>query len=294
MLLFLFACVFADDPLPVIPRPQATTAEPMSEEYDGDMGFETVESSQGATGSNDAPTVGTVTIAPQPPTALEDLRVSASPSDPNGQFLNVTYEWAVNGTKLLAQNGPSLSREHFGRGDVVTSVITASDGVASSTATTQITIQNAPPTITTRPEFLSAIDGLQMSGRDPDGDPLTWSLEGAPYGMTINPRSGEIAFKGSQVDQGGAFTVSVVAEDPEGLSATWRFSAEVKGGKTDQQAKLESQVQAMVEAQAQPTEPVLAAPPMQPTAQGLPAPPPPEKQASGNPIFQSVNDYKSP
>ena len=290
MVLFLFACVFADDPLPVIPRPQASTTEPMSEEYEEDMPLETVETSTGATGTNDAPTVGTVTVAPQPPTGLEDLRVSASPTDPNGQFVNVTYEWAVNGTKLLAQNGPTLSREYFRRGDVVTSAITASDGVASATATTQITIQNAAPTITTRPEFVSSIDGMQMSARDPDGDPLTWSLEGAPYGMTINPRSGEIAFKGSQVDQGGAFTVSVVVEDPEGLSATWQFSAEVKGGKTDEQANLEARVEALTEAQAQPTEPVTAAPPLQAPAQGLPAPPPPEKQASGNPIFRSAND----
>jgi hypothetical protein len=292
MLLFLFSCVFEDEPLPVIPRPQAATAEPMSEEYDeDDLGPGTVETSVGATGTNDAPTIGAVTIEPQPPTALSDLRVSASPTDPNGQFLTVTYEWSVNGTKLMAQNSPTLSREFFRRGDVVTSAITASDGDASATATTQITIQNAAPTITTRPEFVSTIDGLQMSARDPDGDALTWRLEGAPYGMTINPRTGEIAFKGSQVDQGGAFTVSVVVEDSEGESATWRFSAEVKGGKTDDQANLEARVEALTAAGTRGVDPATAPSPLPMSQPSLPAPPPPEKQASGTPIFQSANDY---
>jgi hypothetical protein len=107
--------------------------------------------------------------------------------------------------------------------------------------------------------------------------------------MTINPRSGEIAFKGSQVDQGGAFTVNVVVEDSEGATATWRFSAEVKGGKTDEQANLEGKVQALTEAQAQTTQSV---PNVLPSSQpSLPAPPPPEKQASGNPIFSSANDH---
>jgi hypothetical protein len=203
MLLFLIACVFEDDPLPVIPRPDVASAATMSpDDIDEEIGFETVESSEGATATNDAPNVGTVTIEPQVPTAHVDLRVSATPTDSDGGFPIVTYEWSVNGTKLLGQGGQTLSHQLFRRGDVVTSAITASDGEASSTATTQITIQNAPPTITTRPEFVSAVDGLQMSAKDPDGDRLTWRLEGAPYGMTINPRSGEIAFKGSQVDQG--------------------------------------------------------------------------------------------
>ncbi len=208
--------------------------------------------------------------------------------------MNVTYEWAINGTKLISENGPTLSRELFKRGDVVTSAIIASDGQASGRATTEITIRNAAPTITTRPEYVTSVDGLRMTAKDPDGDPLTWRLEGAPYGMTINPRSGEIAFKGAQVDQGGAFTVNVVVEDADGETATWRFSAEVKGGKTEEQAALEAKVEAMASGQGSTAAPTgapapNAAPPAPPPA--LPAPPPPEKQASGAPIFQSANDH---
>ena len=290
MLLFLIGCMFQDDPLPVIPRPNAAPAGPAAEGDEGeDLGVETVESSEGATGSNAAPTVGTVTVQPQPPTAVADLRVSASPTDPDGSFPLVTYQWAINGTQLLGEGGQTLSHERFHRGDVVTSTIVASDGEAKATATTQITIQNAAPTITTRPEFVSTIDGLQMSAKDPDGDPLTWRLEGAPYGMTINPKSGVIAFKGSQVDQGGAFTVSVVAEDPEGATATWRFSAEVKGGKTDEQAKLEQKVEALSKGQVQTAAPTTS--PLPVSQPSVPAPPPPAKQASGNPIFSSANDH---
>jgi hypothetical protein len=304
MLLFIFACVFEDDPLPVlsdraVPRPQGgvMASRTVGEDDEGQQP-ETVETSEGATGTNGAPVVGEVAVEPRPPTAVADLHVSAHPTDPDGNFVNVTYEWAINGTKLLAENGPTLSRDFFHRGDVVTSSIIASDGQASGRASTEITIQNAAPTITTRPEFVSSIDGLQMSARDPDKDPLTWRLEGAPYGMTINPRSGEISFKGAQVDQGGAFTVSVVVEDSGGESATWQFSAEVKGGKTTEQAQLEAKVEALAEGQDKATTPVLGTRPptfadanqaaVAPPQPSVPAPAP--QQAGGQPIFQSAND----
>jgi hypothetical protein len=62
----------------------------------------------------------------------------------------------------------------------------------------------------------------------------------------------------------------------------------VKGGKTDEQAKLESKVETLSQARPQ------AAPttsPLPMSAPSVPAPPPPEKQASGNPIFSSANDH---
>ncbi len=62
MLLFLFACVFEDDPLPVLPRPQgsaSTTSGEEDDDYYEEAPLETVESSEGATGSNAAPIVGT-------------------------------------------------------------------------------------------------------------------------------------------------------------------------------------------------------------------------------------------
>src|SRR5262245_21642346 len=131
MLLFLFSCVIEDDPLPVLPRPAAAVAATPEEAETDDGASETVETSEGATAENEAPVVGPVTVDPRPPTAVADLRVSAHPTDPNGQFVNVSYAWAVNGQKLLSENGASLSRDHFKRGDVVTSAIIASDGQAS-------------------------------------------------------------------------------------------------------------------------------------------------------------------
>jgi hypothetical protein len=203
MLLFLIACVFEDDPLPVIPRPDVASAATMSpDDIDEEIGFETVESSEGATATNDAPNVGTVTIEPQPPTAHADLRVSATPTDSDGGFPIVTYEWSVNGTKLLGQGGQTLSHQLFRRGDVVTScdhrlgrrgILHGDDADHDPERPAD---DHDAPRVRVRSRRTPDV------GQGPDGDRLTWRLEGAPYGMTINPRSGEIAFKGSQVDQG--------------------------------------------------------------------------------------------
>ncbi|HCI12458.1 MAG TPA: hypothetical protein DFK12_00465 [Gallionellaceae bacterium] len=90
----------------------------------------------------------------------------------------------------------------------------------------------SPPAITSSPT-LTATQGLayayKVTASDPDGGPLTFTLDNAPAGMTIKTTSNYIAWAGWRPTsaQVGPQDVIVRATDPSGLSTTQSFSVAV-------------------------------------------------------------------
>ena len=78
-------------------------------------------------------------------------------------------------------------------------------------------IGNAPPQWLRDPRNLKKVDGYTVEAVDPDGDPVTYRLEGAPDGMTISTigKAGKISYKGSTTEPGGDYTIKVIAEDSD-------------------------------------------------------------------------------
>ncbi len=89
-----------------------------------------------------------------------------------------------------------------------------------------------PPTITSSPT-LTATQGLsyayKVTATDPDGGPLSFTLDKAPVGMTIKTTSSYIAWIGWRPTnaQVGLNDVIVRATDPVGLSTTQSYSITV-------------------------------------------------------------------
>ena len=79
------------------------------------------------------------------------------------------------------------------------------------------------------PRALKQLDGYTVQAMDPDGDPLTYRLQGAPKGMTIS-NTGQISYKGSTREPGGAYTIAVLAEDPQKAVVQWSFSIQLSPG----------------------------------------------------------------
>ena len=88
------------------------------------------------------------------------------------------------------------------------------------------------PAITSNPT-LTATQGLsyayKVTATDPDGGPLSFTLDKAPAGMTIKTTSSYIAWIGWRPtnDQVGPHTVAVRATDPSGLSSSQSFNLAV-------------------------------------------------------------------
>ena len=79
---------------------------------------------------------------------------------------------------------------------------------------------NAPPVIESQPplEFKSAIYRYDVRAVDPDGDPLTYSLDAPPQGMTIDAATGRLVWALQGVPA-GEYTVNIVVEDAGGAKA---------------------------------------------------------------------------
>ncbi len=89
--------------------------------------------------------------------------------------------------------------------------------------------ENTAPQITSNPPQSGRHDKLYVYNAvaiDAQGDPLVWSLDAAPIGMSIDAATGAIRWTPRE-DQIGARSVTLRATDPFGASAVQSFSIEV-------------------------------------------------------------------
>ena len=86
---------------------------------------------------------------------------------------------------------------------------------------------NQPPTFVTVPGVEAYPDkdySYPARATDPNNDVLTYSLDVAPDGMTINPKTGDLAWTPSEL---GAYSVTIRVEDGRGGSATQTYTINV-------------------------------------------------------------------
>jgi hypothetical protein len=143
--------------------------------------------SDSVTIGNVAPTIGSVTITPDPATAIDQLTCAwqnfvDADSDPD-QSASV---WSINGE--VVGSGLSLNTGYIG-GDAVSCTVTPFDGVTSGVPVTHtLTVSNAVPTVSSvwiSPTIPSASDtltcnwsGFEDDDSDPDESKVLWSVNG--------------------------------------------------------------------------------------------------------------------
>ncbi|HRE87815.1 MAG TPA: putative Ig domain-containing protein [Myxococcota bacterium] len=84
---------------------------------------------------------------------------------------------------------------------------------------TQDTCQNGAPTLAPIPEQALTVDRpwtFTAEADDPDGDPLSFTLEGAPEGLTVD----EMGLLSWTPDTTGTFDLTLTVSDPGGLTAS--------------------------------------------------------------------------
>jgi RHS repeat-associated protein len=155
-------------------------------------------------------------------------------SDPNGDPLTYHLDAFPAGMTIDArglitwipqadQLGPKDAklRVDDGRGGVATQDFTINVSTAAG---------NGAPTIVSSPA-LSGQAGkpyrYDAMARDPDGDPVVWSLETSPAGLSIDPASGAVRWTPTS-SQLGAQRVVIQAVDAQGGTATQSFTITVR------------------------------------------------------------------
>ncbi|RME20791.1 MAG: hypothetical protein D6798_19675 [Deltaproteobacteria bacterium] len=177
------------------------------------------------------PRIRRITIEPQRVTTLDDVVVSVEVEDPDTPLVDLDYVWSINGQQRPDLASERLRHDEFQKGDHLVVTVTANDGEHSvEKSSHEIIVQNSPPTFVGDPRAAGRIDGLVLKGEDPDGDPLTFRMSGAPQGMTIDPKTGRISYQGSEDEPGGHYTVTIELSDGDGGTATWEFEVDVSPG----------------------------------------------------------------
>jgi len=189
---------------------------------------------------NTPPVATRVTIEPVAARPGDELRAAIEGSDPDGDPVTYLVEWWRNGTSLGKPAKPedgeqeqrTLATERFTRGDLIVAGVTPYDAVGPGRflVSEPLVLLNRAPVITSSPTGPTP-QGLfeyAVTATDPDNDPLTYKLDTAPPGMTIDAGTGKITWqmssklKGSQqvrvsVDdgqQGQAFQEFTLAPPP--------------------------------------------------------------------------------
>ena len=133
-------------------------------------------------------------LSPLSPRVDDVLELYVDVMDPDGQELDIQYDWLVNASAV--SSGSETLSGVFVRGDVVEGQITITDGEFSTTLPHTTTIGNSSPTsptVTTTPSApLEGQDALicelDTPSADADGDAITytvsWTKNGSPYSGT--------------------------------------------------------------------------------------------------------------
>ena len=149
----------------------------------------------------------------------------------------LTYRWSLlkkpdgSAAEISPADGVNPSFIADLPGDYVVQLIVNDGTVDSDPATTTVVAVrlNHPPVITSTP-VTTATAGTaytyDVEGSDPDADPLTYSLDTAPAGMTIDPLSGVIQWTPSP-SQVGDQSVTVRVTDGGGLFANQPYTIAV-------------------------------------------------------------------
>ncbi|MGH7250474.1 MAG: Ig-like domain-containing protein [Nitrospiraceae bacterium] len=165
---------------------------------------------------NTPPEVSKVVLDPSPVRVGDPLHAKAEGLDPDGDPIRYTFKWWRNNQPQLEGEEGTLQTAGFARGDTIVALATPHDaaGPGKSKYSGEITISNSPPTITSAPP--TAINAgryeYAVTAVDADGDPLTYALQTAPPGMTIDAVGGRIEWQ-ITAQTTGAHRVRVGVED---------------------------------------------------------------------------------
>lgn len=152
--------------------------------------------------------------------------------DPNGDPLTFTAITKPDGMTIDAATGVIAwipTDQQLGPHTIEVAV---SDGRLDGTVTRTFSVEvlsligNQAPRITSTPRLVATVDRLytsHLAAIDADGDPLLWSLDTAPRGMSIDPRLGTLRWTPA-ADQMGPQPVVVRVTDPSLAAHTQSFS----------------------------------------------------------------------
>ncbi len=179
-----------------------------------------------ATVGNTAPQITAVTLTPQAIQPGGKLMAEVVASDPDHDRVDLIYRWFRNDAVVKEGEEVYLDTTGLAPRDRVVVEVTARDSqtLGNMLRSDVVTLGNNSPTIVSTPPAPVTPDQYEYAVRatDSDGDRLTYELETAPAGMTIESGTGQITWMIPPGNR-GLFHIKVLAKDGQGGTAYQEF-----------------------------------------------------------------------
>ena len=175
---------------------------------------------------NSPPVVEQLAIEPESVSPGIRVQARADISDVDRDLIRVSYRWWKNDALVQEGDEAELDTAGFSRGDTLSVEAVPFDGVQKGKAVRSVPIRvgNIPPRIVSAPakSIVNNRYEYQVEATDAESDAITFSLETAPPGMTIDEHKGFVSWQISPV-QIGVHKVRVLAKDSQGAITFQEF-----------------------------------------------------------------------
>ncbi|MEK7286210.1 MAG: hypothetical protein AAB035_02800 [Nitrospirota bacterium] len=236
ILILVWVATWKEEPLSdqgaQTPQERATSAAPAisTDRKTGMTGSSSVTASTKM--NNRPPIIKGLQLSPIPAYFGDAIRVEPTAEDPDGDVIQLDYQWQVNGVLIDGNNRETLSAEHVHSADKILVIVTPSDPHSSgeSYSSSMLTVFNKTPEIVSvpPPEGREGKYLYQIVANDPDLDKLSYLLLKGPDKMVVDPETGSLIWEMTALPNNQTDIELEVTDN--------------KGGRAIQQFKLKTQV----------------------------------------------------
>lgn len=183
---------------------------------------------------NNPPVVKSIRLLPIPVSAGEVVRAEVITEDKDGDFVQLTYEWQVNGKPISGNDLDTLSGDQVHSADTILVFVTPSD--PNSKGATRVspltTVLNRSPEIVSLPPSTDENGKYtyQIVAKDPDLDSLSYILLKGPPGMEVHPTTGLVQWVAAPVSESQSH-VGLEVNDGKGGKAVQQFTLQITATK---------------------------------------------------------------
>lgn len=185
--------------------------------------------------ANSLPVLKSFVIEPSPARSRDELTARLDVFDADGEYIRSSYQWKKGNLEIQGATESTLPPSYFKRGDKISCRARVSDGESPEVSyyTSEIEIYNSAPLITSRPtpdRMEGSSYEYAVTAEDADEDPIEFSLDSPPEGMTIDSATGLIRWQVSEGQKEGSFEFKVIARDAKGAEAVQPVTVKLSPG----------------------------------------------------------------
>ena len=179
---------------------------------------------------NAPPVIRSVALEQEVTSAGSRLLAKVEAFDADRDDIQVQFRWLRNDKIVSEGSENTVVLSELAQNDIVTVEATPydSDGAGRPLRAAPLVVGNNPPKILSIPMMMSSAEIYEYAVRaeDPDGDPVSFELEGAPSGMTIDRAAGQVVWRPG-VGISGTHHIKIIVADGKGARAWQEFDVSV-------------------------------------------------------------------